>query len=75
MKKDLAVSARLRAALKFSHFVLLNPELYPVEQDDDVDSQCQHAALPLSCKLGPLASEDKKLVSKVLGPITQRKWR
>jgi hypothetical protein len=68
MKNTLAVSARLRAALEFSKFTRPNPELYPVKQDDDVDSQCQPAALPLSCKLGP--------IKKVLGPIiTQRKWR
>ncbi len=67
MKTDLAVSARLRAALEFSKFTCLNPVLYPVEQDDDVDSQCQREAPVISCKLKP--------IKKVLGPITQRNWR
>ena len=69
MKND-AVWARLRAARKFEQFTLLNPELYPVEQDDDVDvSKCQREALMPSSKLKPL--------KKVLGPITsgQRNWR
>jgi hypothetical protein len=62
------VWARLRAARKFEQFKLLNPELYPVEQDDDVDgSKCQREALVPSSKLKP--------IKKVLGPITQRNWR
>jgi hypothetical protein len=61
--KDTKFSIKLSAAIEFSDSVYSTPEVYPVQQDAE--------ALAGSCKPGPPTPVS---VTKVLGPITQRKW-